>query len=116
MDSAFAGLQRAIRKHQSQGPLRYSKKLQAEIVAAVETRRADGHSWNALSEELGIPYETLRRWTAKAGTPAKSGPVAMRRVEVTSGAPSSLTLVAPSGVRVEGATIEQIVALIQALG
>ena len=117
MTSAFADLQRAIRKHQSAGPLRYPKELQAEIVAAVEAGRADGHSWDALSKELAIPYETLRRWTAKASmTPKADRPVAMRRVEVTNRASGSLVLVAPSGVRVEGASVEEIVALIRALG
>ena len=117
MNSAFASLQRAIRKHQSTGPLRYPRELQAEIVAAVESRRADGHSWDSLSEEFAIPYETLRRWTAKANATRKSdGPVAMRRVEVAEPLTGPLTLVAPSGIRVEGASVEQIVALIRALG
>ena len=82
----------------------------------VESRRADGHAWDALSEELGIPYETLRRWTAKAdAAPKSAAPVLMRRVEVAEVSSSSLTLVAPSGIRVEGASVQEIVALVQAL-
>jgi hypothetical protein len=117
MKSAFANLQRAIRKHQSAGPLRYPRELQAEIVAAVESRRADGHSWDVLTAELAIPYQTLRRWTAKANPkPRVDGPVAMRPVEVVERGSGSLVLVAPSGIRVEGASVEEIVALIRALG
>lgn len=108
-------MQKALRRHGRGRGVRYSQELKREVVAVVESRRADGHAWEAVVAELGMTYETLRRWCAKAKATG-AGPVAMRPVEVVSSSTRSLTLVSPSGLRVEGASVEEIVALVRALG
>jgi len=115
MKSALADLQRTIEKHQKAGPFRYPPELRHAIVETAESLRRDGLSLTAVSEELSLPYETVRRWTAKY--PKAVAQPALRRVEVVDAKPhGSLTLVSPNGMRIEGASVDEIVALVRALG
>jgi transposase-like protein len=95
---------------------RYSPALRARILDVVQAHRAQGASWAQLAEQLDVSLETLRRWCAS--TSRKKGAARMQRVRVVADRPASsaVSLVSASGNRVEGLTLEQVIALLQALG
>jgi hypothetical protein len=77
----------------------------------------------AIANELGACFETVRRWCVAAPAAMVSSPPARIRpvrvvaepaIEVV--AQSAMKVVTPNGLRVEGVTVEQVVALIRALG
>ena len=94
---------------------RYSPALKARILEVVRAHSAEGASWAQLAEQLGVLLETLRHWCA---TTPKKGATRMRRVRVVGERPASggLSLVSASGIRVKGLTLEQVIALLRALG
>lgn len=94
---------------------RYSPALRSRILDVVHARRAQGASWAQLAEQLDVSLETLRRWYATTST---KGVTRMRRVRVVAERPASsgVTLVSASGNRVEGLTLEQVIAMLRALG
>jgi hypothetical protein len=50
---------------------RYSSQLKAAVAEHVRFRRAAGASFEALSSELGLPVNTLRRWLTPTGRRSK---------------------------------------------
>lgn len=76
-------------------------------------RRARGDGWCELSREIGIPAGTLKRWT----TPSPEGPFSLRPVDVIADEPSprTVTIVAPSGFRIEGVTIADAITILRRL-
>lgn len=94
---------------------RYDRTLRERIVAFASARRAEGRSWAAIATELGARFETVRRW-CHARRPAATTALALRRVEVVAAhASTPLAVVARSGLRVEGATIEDVIAILRAV-
>jgi hypothetical protein len=93
---------------------RYSQALKTRIVEVIRTHRAQGTSWEQLSEQLGVSLETLRRWYVDH--PPKTAR-RMRRVHVVGERERAcgLSVVSPSGHRVEGLTLDQTIALLRAL-
>jgi hypothetical protein len=92
---------------------RFPAPLRARAGAWVTARRARGAEWRALSCALGVPAETLRQWTA-AEPPARA--VALRAVTVIEESPRrAVTVVAPSGLRIEGITLADAIAILRGL-
>jgi len=110
-DTELVFLQRAVAAHRRSGAPRYTPELRARISAWVADRRAHGAWWCDVARPLGIPAQTLVRWSAPAA-PA----VAMRAVEIID-APlaGTVTLVAPSGLRIEGVDIATAIAILRGL-
>jgi hypothetical protein len=92
---------------------RFPAALRERIVAWTAERRARGDEWCELSRELGIPAGTLKRWT----TPSPEGPFSLRPVDVIDDEPPgrTVTIVAPSGLRVEGVTIADAITILRGL-
>ena len=90
----------------------FPPKLRDKICAWVARRRAEHAFWTEISREIGVPTETLKRWTK---APVERV-LALVPVEVVD-APrlGTVTLVAPNGVRVEGATIAEAIAILRGL-
>lgn len=106
-------LRDALGAHEVGRGKRYDKGLKSRVVAFAHGERGAGRSWEKIATELGLRYETLRRWCV-AQSPS---PRAFRRVEiVTEPASHALTIVSPSGFRIEGATLDDAVSLLRALG
>ncbi len=72
-----------------------------------ELRRREGARVSAIAEELGVGKTTLERWRSR-----DSGFV---RVEAVPAA-SEVTLVSPSGYRVEGLSADQAIEYVSRLG
>jgi transposase-like protein len=89
---------------------RYPPELQQRVLAWVGEEHQKGVSLSSASEALGLPLQTLLRWRRPAAPSPKLAPV-----EVVADH-SRLTAVSPSGIRIEGLTIEQAAALLRAAG
>lgn len=88
--------------------------LRARAMAWAARRRAQGDGPAALAQALGVSTTTVRRWSQARSAVA---PVALRRVEVIEEAPAerTLTLVAPTGMRIEGLTVATAIAILRGL-
>jgi hypothetical protein len=87
--------------------------LRAQVTAWVAKHRKRGDSWSELARKTGVSMLSLQRWSAG---PAR-GPVMLRRVEVAESAPTerSFTLVSSTGMRIEGVTIAEVIAILRGL-
>lgn len=77
---------------------RYTPELCDQVIAAVQSARDAGRTWDAVAIELGVPAITSKRWVEPV---AVSRDVKMRPVRVVAES-ASLTLVTLSGHRVTG--------------
>ena len=90
---------------------RFSPALRAEISAWVAAQRERGVWWCDLSCAIGISAATLKRWATPTVVTA-----AMRPVEVIDAPPiGTVTLVSPTGLRIEGVAIADAIAILQGL-
>lgn len=108
MDRELAELRRAVADlGPKQAGRRVPVRLRSRLVAIVRSRRAAGHSLSALADALGLAAETLSRWLAAPAPEAVAGVDRPLPVLVTSPAtpPTALTLITPSGYRVEGLSL-----------
>lgn len=83
------------------------------MTAWVARHRRRGESWSELVRKTGVSMLSLQRWSA---SPARR-PVMLRRVEVVEAAPAErlVTLVSPTGIRIEGVTITEVIAILRGL-
>jgi hypothetical protein len=86
--------------------------VRAEVVAYARARRADGTSWRAIAGEIGFSVTAVQGWATRAH--GALVPVAVR-AEPVAAAARALVLVTPTGLRVEGADVGTVVALVRAL-
>ena len=74
-------------------------------------RRAAGAGWSEVAYELGVSAVTLKRWLAARSVPTDQA--TLRPVVVSdASAPQTLTLVAPSGLRIEGVSLADVIAIL----
>jgi hypothetical protein len=86
--------------------------LRERITTWVAERRARGDWWCDLSREIGVSAETLRRWSAPRPGPTTT----MRPVDVIDAPPvGTVTLVSPTGIRIEGVTVADAIAILRGL-
>ena len=93
---------------------RFPAALRERILAWTVARRARGAGWSELARALGVPAATLQRWLTPR--PERAAAVALRPVAVTDEpACRPLIVVAPSGLRIEGVTIADVIAILRGL-
>ncbi|HEY1689578.1 MAG TPA: hypothetical protein VGF95_12030 [Solirubrobacteraceae bacterium] len=109
-----SSLRAAIRSHEPARGKRYEPWLKARIIEFVLARREQRASWARVSEEVGLRFETLRRW-CMASSPKPSRAMVPVRV-VADAADRTVILASPAGYRVEGLTLHEAVAALRALG
>lgn len=103
---------RVARLKRDRPGFRFSSALRAEITAWVVVQRGRGVWWCDLSRAIGVPAETLKRWAA----PRTPDAAAMLPVEVIDVPPvGTVTLVSPTGIRLEGVSIVDAIAVLQGL-
>ena len=102
---------RVARLKRDRPGFRFSTKLRAEITAWVAEQRERGAWWCELSRAIGVPEQTLKRWTAPRTTAS-----AVLPVEVIDAPPAgTVTLVSPTGLRIEGVAIADAIAILRGL-
>lgn len=97
------------RKYRSQ---KYPGELRRRVVAFARMRQGSGMSTRAIARELGMRFETLRRWLGEAEPKSAS---ALLPVRVTAPAvrSRSVTVVTPDGWRIEGLDAHDALALLR---
>lgn len=78
-------------------------------MAWVAKRREMGDWWCDVARAIGMPADTLARWSARRSS------ATVVPVEVELPPAGTVTLVAPSGLRIEGVTVMDAIAILQAL-
>ena len=114
----------------------YSPEIRRQVLVYAAARRQAGASWAEIAGAVGISLNALNCWRAAPGhsenemsrpaaekTPAKEpavpGPTAARLLPVVvreERPEAELMLVTPSGYRVSGLAVEQVLSLLRALG
>lgn len=96
----------------------FRRDLKERAARWIAERRAAGQSVDSLASELGVAPGTVLRWSVN--TPSKGDAPARRSmlpVKVVSAPESQLVrVVSPAGYRIEGLTLSEAAALLQALG
>ena len=94
-------LRTRIARHRRSAPYphRYPEDLRQEIVVHARSRQAGGESVEAVATSLGMSPFTVYEWLRKVHQVPRGG---FRRVQVESPAAGGVTLVTPSGYRLEG--------------
>jgi hypothetical protein len=89
------------------------REVHDEVCRYAGPRRSEEAAWAVIARETGLGVPKLQRWNARA-RPAASVP-GLRSVEVMQEPESSqtLTLIAPSGVRVEGLGVREAAQLLR---
>ena len=94
--------------------MKYPRQLREQITAWVRARRQRGDWWCDLSRAIGVPAETLKRWAADhGGTQIALVPVEV--VDAPSTGTGTVTLVSPTGLRIEGVAIVDAIAILRGL-
>jgi len=107
-------LRAAIASHTPARGKRYAPDLRGRILEYAQSRRGESASWATIAGELGIAFETLRRWGIAAG-PSSSRAMVPVRV-VAERAERKVNVASSSGYRIEELTLQEAVAVLRALG
>lgn len=112
MSKRLARVRAMVASHEAGRGRRYPTAVQDEVVRYARERRSEGASWSVIADEVGVWFETLRRWCT-----AEAPPPTMVEVEVVDDRPppSSVVIVSPSGYRLEGLDAASAVAALRAL-
>jgi hypothetical protein len=113
MSGTPPSLRRALLAHRPGRGKLYEPKLQSAVVEFAQKRRSEGASWKQIATELGLRFETVRRWCMSAGSARL-----LKRVEVVGDAvegSDGLCIVCPSGHRLEGLSVQAAIAVLRAL-
>ena len=115
MKHQLEALRRKIGRTQrdARGHRRYDERLRVEIVEYVLRREDDGCSLSEAARELDLTQRTVWGWVRRARQDV------MRPVELVDDQPmdpsDGRTLVLPGGSRIEGLSIDDVLALVRAL-
>ena len=87
--------------------------LKARVRAHAQERRRQGATYQQIGDELGVPMESVRRWSlAEALVSRRTAAVP---VQVVTEPRSGISIVSPSGFRLEGLELQDAVAVLRAL-
>ncbi len=107
-----------LRRALAAGPRGRGKRVAPGVKSSVRAyalkRREQGATFVQIGSELGLSMENVRRWTIGAGKPEK--PSGALPVRVVAEPARRMTVVSPTGFRVEGLSLHEAAALLRALG
>ena len=94
---------------------RVPREVRDEVCRYAARRREKGAPWAVIARETGLDVRKLQRWNTRARRAAS--PPVLRPVEVlrVPEPAETMTLISPSGVRVEGLQLEQAAQLLRLL-
>ena len=114
-DRELQALHRLLARVQRGRGRRYPAAVRERVRAWTAERRTRGDRWDELAGELGIHSHTLQRWaTLPVERAVELRPVAVLDVGEVPPA-RALTIVSPSGLRIEGVTIADVIAILRGL-
>lgn len=113
-DKEAAILRRELSRVTTGRGKRYPRELRERVVAWAKRRRAAGASLESIKRDLGQRYDTVRRWCAVA-TPAPARALVPVRV-IVERQERTVSVVSPSGFRVDGLSLPEAAALLRELG
>jgi len=120
MDGEAVILRREIGRHERGRGKRYDVALKRRVQAWISRRRHAGASLASIGAEVGLCLETVRRWLrADLASPGKrlarrSALVPVRVVDEPR-AVRTVSVVSPSGFRVDGLALAEAAAMLRAL-
>ncbi len=87
------------------------------IVESIDRLRAAGSNYRAIASALGVPFQTMMSWRRLAKRRPSKGKLLRVRIKSEEAVPPSNELVVhgPSGLRIAGASVEEIASLFRAL-
>ena len=115
MDAEAAGLRRELARVAKGRGTRYSAELRERVVTWALCRRRAGASWRAIKAELGQKFDTVRQWCTGAAPSQPRALVAVRVVPERA-LERRVSVVSPSGFRVESLSLTEAAALLRELG
>lgn len=95
---------------------RYSQEERDAITQQARRMRAEGMKMSAIVSELGVSSLSLTKWLKESRPAPAFLPVQVVGAGVTTNTSADMTLVTPSGYRVEGLTPDTLLALLRQLG
>jgi hypothetical protein len=113
MDKQAAILRRDLACVETGRGRRYPAELRARVVSWANGRRAAGASWEEIKRELGQRFDTVRRWCLDGRETKALVPV---HVLATKAPSRALSVVSPSGFRIDGLTPSEAAALLREIG
>src|SRR6516164_2577461 len=87
-------LRAALAGHEAGRGKRYSAGIKARIIEFAQGRRTEGASWATIASELGLAFETVRRWCIPEQVATRMLPV-----RVVADRPATVSVVSPAGHR-----------------
>ena len=100
-------------KHRS--GIRYPASFRDAVIALARTRVAHGQSRAQVARAVGVSFPTLAAWLAQPGRPRLRPVTLASTPDPAPASRSSVVLVTPQGVRVEGLDGAALVAVLRAL-
>ena len=91
---------------------RYPPEVRQRLAAAIEQLRRRGATWTSIGGQFGVTPKTARRWLVRMSAEPKGRIVP---VSVSRARPPGVTVVSPSGFRVEGLSVESAAELLRHL-
>jgi hypothetical protein len=113
MDKETAVLRRELGRVETGRGKRYPAELRARVVTWARGRRAAGATWEEIKRELGQQFDTVRRWCLDGVEAKVLVPV---RVVATKAPSRTLSVVSPTGYRIDGLTPLEAAALLREIG
>jgi hypothetical protein len=113
MDKEMAILRRDLGRVETGRGKRYPAELRTRVVNWARGRRAEGASWEEIKRQLGQQFDTVRRWCVDGDETKALVPVRVVTTEVPS---RTLSVVSPTGYRIDGLTLSEAAALLGEIG
>jgi transposase-like protein len=109
-----SALRTALASHEAGRGKRYPAELKARIIEFARARRSEGASWAQIAADLGVAFETVRRWCLASESRSSRALVPVRIVHDT--AERTVSIGSPGGYRIDGLTLHEAVTVLRALG